>query len=830
MFARSGSRVVEQPGTKSDTPNSRSWRDVWQLPLLVGAAVLLIGGVAFLMSKKPKVDVDGTLVKAEEMLGEGRFGETLDYLNANALPHLGRSDVTPEMQAKFHQLVARSLYLEQQRRGLDVAGNHANVIAEYREAETLGAVLTPNDEYYRADTLALSGKLDEAIGSMRKVEGIKPAQRFSLYRRLVESSLQNKAAAAVSAELLAAMLTEPEIPRDERLWATARQAELFIDQGKPQEAITRLLRALPRLGVTSSEGLGELFMLLGESYMATGAIGDAAKQADRAAELMNPSSNDFARVLVMQARVEETMGSDEAAHERARDRYAEVIDRYGSSPAVLSARLGLAEAEAALGNTEESIAAFAELVAEMNEGKSTREVTRQGVANSLVSRFNERFAADELEDALHYVRLAESMYKGDEVPPDVLRSIADASMALGQKKLPEEDADGRRPMIEDSSVLADVQRHLMDAGAAYRAHADRVILLSNDDYAKSLWSAGAAYDLAGDRESAVAAFREFVDGFPSDPRQPEAKFRLARAHQARGELEQAGALFRELIDAGSASGEARSGPWGDASYVPLAETLLMDNDPANDATAEQLLASVVDGKLGGQGTSRFREALLLLGSYFHDAGNHAPAIQRLTEFTQRFPDSPRIDVARYKLADSLRNSALAIDEDLRQRANSGAEARELQAARRDRLTRALDFFAQVRTNLEEKASVRRSALEELCLRNAYFYLGDCAFDLGQYDAKLFDQAVVHYEAAKDRYKGEPASMVAMIQVVHVYLRQGDVTRATTANARARAFYESLPENVWDDPTLPISRRDWERWLDATATLNRQASAAEPETP
>ena len=93
---------------------------------------------------------------------------------------------------------------------------------------------------------------------------------------------------------------------------------------------------------------------------------------------------------------------------------------------------------------------------------------------------------------------------------------------------------------------------------------------------------------------------------------------------------------------------------------------------------------------------------------------------------------------------------------------------------------------------------------------------------------MFDQAVVHYESAKDRYKGEPASMVAMIQVVHVYLKQGDVARATTANARARAFYESLPETVWDDPSLPIARRDWERWLDATATLNRQASAGGEE--
>lgn len=821
---------MEQPGTENTATEARSWRDVWQLPLLVGAAVLLLGGVGYLISKKPKVDVPGALVKAEGMLAENKFGETLEYLNTAVLPHLARPDVTPEMQGKFHQLAAESLYLEQQRRGLDVAANHENIISEYHQAEKLGASLTPLDEYYLSDSLALSGKLEQAIESMRKVEGVPTTLRFSLYRRLIEGAMKNKGALAVSAELLASMLTEPEIPREDRLWATARQAELFIDDDKPQEAITRLLRALPRLGLTNDDGLGELYLLLSEAYMATGATADASKQADRAAELMNPSSNEFARVLVMQARIDEITGNDEGAHERARDRYATVIDRYGGSAAVLDALQGLAECEAALGDFPTSIKTYTELVSELNQGKSTREVTRTRVTGSLISRFNERFAADQLEDALLYVRLAETMYKGDETPPDVLHAIADASMALGERRLPPEDPDGMRPAIEDSALLADVQRNLMDAGAAYRSHANRVMLASITDYAKSLWSAGIAYDLAGDRESAISAFQEFADSFPSDARQPEAKYRLARAHQARGELEIAAGLFRELIAAAASSGDANSGPWSDASYVPLAETLLMDNDAANDHDAEQLLTTVVEGKVGGLGTTRFREALFLLGGYLHDSGNHAAAIQRLTEFTERFADSPRINIARYKLADSLRNSSLAIDEDLRQRANSGAEARELQSARRDRLSRAIALFQQVRDGLEAKPAGRRSAVEELCLRNSYFYLGDCAFDLGQYDPKYYERAVIEYEAAKERYRLEPAAMVAMIQVVHVYIKQGDFARAATANARARAFYESLPETVWDDPTLPISRRDWERWLDATATLNRQASAAGSETP
>jgi tetratricopeptide (TPR) repeat protein len=112
------------------------------------------------------------------------------------------------------------------------------------------------------------------------------------------------------------------------------------------------------------------------------------------------------------------------------------------------------------------------------------------------------------------------------------------------------------------------------------------------------------------------------------------------------------------------------------------------------------------------------------------------------------------------------------------------------------------------------------------LRNSYFYLGDCAFDLGEYET-----AIHHYDAARERYPKDPASLVAMIQIVNAYLEMGDAKRAETANNRAKAFYASLPESVWSDPDLPMDKDDWQRWLDAMSRLRptdrSSAAATEP---
>jgi tetratricopeptide (TPR) repeat protein len=133
----------------------------------------------------------------------------------------------------------------------------------------------------------------------------------------------------------------------------------------------------------------------------------------------------------------------------------------------------------------------------------------------------------------------------------------------------------------------------------------------------------------------------------------------------------------------------------------------------------------------------------------------------------------------------------------------------------------MDLFESVRRELDAKDDRRRTGAEETFLRNSYFYLGECAFRLRDYEA-----AIQYYNQSKDRYAQDPASLVAMTQVVSCHLRQNDLKRARAANERAKRFYASLPAAVWDDPTLPMTRQDWERWLEATARLWKDDNTVE----
>lgn len=280
-------------------------------------------------------------------------------------------------------------------------------------------------------------------------------------------------------------------------------------------------------------------------------------------------------------------------------------------------------------------------------------------------------------------------------------------------------------------------------------------------------------------------------------------------------------MYRGLIDEGS-SPAGVVGPYADLSYVPLAQCLLMDADPSNDAEAEGLLTRVVSGGVGATQTAQFRDALVVLGTLERRRGDFPSAIGHLEEAVARFPSDAGIDNLRYALADSYRQDAKGIAAKLNEGMPDNRK-HALREARLARLARAMTLFEQVRASLDGRDQRRMTDLERLELRNSYFYLGDCAFDLKDYET-----AIRHYDAARERYPKDPASLVAMIQIVNAYIELGDTQRAQTANYRAKAFYDSLPDSAWSDPNLPMSKEDWQRWLDSMQKLRPVgAAAAEP---
>ncbi len=100
-----------------------------------------------------------------------------------------------------------------------------------------------------------------------------------------------------------------------------------------------------------------------------------------------------------------------------------------------------------------------------------------------------------------------------------------------------------------------------------------------------------------------------------------------------------------------------------------------------------------------------------------------------------------------------------------------------------------------------------------------FYQGDCAYDLGD-----FDSAITYYDDAKQKYSDEPASLVAMVQIVNAYVQRGEWAKAATANERAVQQLEKFPDSVWSKPGLPMEKKHWTRWLDSRALLDHRQQA------
>ena len=194
-------------------------------------------------------------------------------------------------------------------------------------------------------------------------------------------------------------------------------------------------------------------------------------------------------------------------------------------------------------------------------------------------------------------------------------------------------------------------------------------------------------------------------------------------------------------------------------------------------------------------------------------GEYPRSIESLTEAVSRNPGTRDIHRLRFLLADSRRLEAERITETLMQGSTAPSVARELVVKQTEHLQIAAGLFAEVRDGLEEVDPRRRTALEAMYLRNSYFYVGDCAFDLGEYEG-----AIRSYSIAKDRYAEDAASLIAMVQIFNSYFELGDLERARTASERARRFYESLPKEAWEDRSLPMTQADWERWLDSSYEL------------
>ncbi|MEM8756187.1 MAG: tetratricopeptide repeat protein [Planctomycetota bacterium] len=807
-------------------PRRRRWRELWQVPTLGAASALLLTGIVMVQLSRPAPDVPGIIERARGELERGAPELALAVLNDEARPLLSHGSVTPEIRRSFHALRAMAIAAGQTQLGIDVEANHEQILEEFDKALGLGHEMEDREAATEVSSMLAMGKYDEVAERIGSIGDDAAAARASLYKRSISAMLAaSPPREDLATDLLVSFGEQPLLTVDDGAWVIARRTELRMAQGYIEEAIARLLRVMPRMEGASATRRGELLLLLGEAYAESGSVADARKQLDRATSLLSEGDDAFARALLAEGRVLEQSGeSDEA-----RLRFERVVASHASSPSYLPALVALGEVLSVLAEIDPAVASHADAVGVY--ARFVDEVRVQGgepaaIAEgrrSILARFDEHMARGAYEQSAEYAQLAEDLavVRDAGIDPRALLAQSTVYRALAEQLAGSHEdegvgADGYVELAElDPATRAQAQRWFVRAGDYARRHADAIAGSDQDRaYADSVWTAASMFDRGGDTGEAIAAYVEFAGTIDSDPRVAAARFRLARAYQASGEYELAAEQFEALLD--EALDPERSGsvgPWGVRSYVPLAEVYLEDPDPSNDERAAELLGAVLRGEAGGVDGDAFGQALTAMGTVHYYEGRHPQAIEHLEEALVREQSERSLNKIRFLLADSYRLESAAIDRTLGEGAIAPSVERELLDTRSSHLLRAIELYGQTRDGYEAMHERRRTAMDEVYLRNAYFYLGDCAFDLGD-----FERAIRSYQIAKDRYEDDPASLVALVQIFNAYIESGQLEQAVTASEKARRFYERLPEDVWDDPTLPMSRSDWERWLDSSFEL------------
>ncbi len=810
------------PAPPAPVISLRGWRDLWQIPTIAAGMILLLLGLITWVKKSPGPDPGAILSNVEAMLSRQMYQKALETLNTRATSAMAVSPRGEDFKARFHALRGEALYLSQ--RDLPAPPgreqqetNNKHILDEFTRAERVEpSLITARRAEFIAQTHLDSRDVDRAVAYIRRLPTDSADDRKRLLRRAVEvkSAIPGHTRQEIEA-LLETFRQEPSLDEADRLWMTIQLADHDLRAGEAGSVIDRVMPELQRLEQRESTQAGELFLILGQAYMSAGNVESAWTHLSRAEALLPVGEIDRGRAEVLLARIVQSRGD----LEEARDRFAGLVDRFPASPVQAMALLGLGETEADLGHLPESLSAYRTLVDLLPRMSGSGEVTPKDADASIGQRWSARSVAGDFASALEYARLSVDCYAQATVSPEVVRRLAETLRAKADQTLTGKTAGSEGETRSPEPEPAEQARHeFVLAAHEFARHAKLAIVGDPESASQSLWDSGDCYDRAGDLGEAIRQFTEYLQARRGDPRQLAAKYRLARCYQARGDLVTAIGLYEDIIKGSPSSDEALR------SYVPLALSYEARGKDGDAQQAEERLLALLDGKMLQPDAPEFQRALIELGRLYVAERRYPEAIARIEEALERYPGIPETTRLRFGLAEAQRRSADEIDQLLRQ-AMPLAERQQMVRLREMRLRAALDLYEAVRSEIEQSDNHHRSELEALILRNASLYRGDCAFDLADYE-----RAIRFYDAAAQRYSDDPASLVAMVQIVNCYVALEKWGEARTAHERARDRLKSLPETAWAAGRTPMDRRHWERWLESRFRLERldQAEASTSE--
>jgi len=846
-----------------------AWSQLWQLPVL-GVGLLMLGlGVYLAKPNIVPVQYGERLDAVEEVLRSEDAAGARDGLNE--LAELGIDEQDRETRARYRQYLGDHDVLEYERIYPVPVETPASTAAlqdidgHYATARDLGRTLDDDARVRWAQTLVLLGRDDDALAVIDGMGRGGVAARYKTLRGLIDrhrarlggavarelsrvgsrdDGRDADARASASAAALArltdrfedALRVDPDDARRHRQqqWLVDVRARAMLDAHDPHRAIDYLNRETQRLRAGGAEDDPRLAVRLAAAYRAAGDYENAQRLFAASQQAVDDGDPLNAEILLGQAELELALGG-EGYDARALALFARAADGFPLGDVYIDALLGRAHAEAMQRMVPEAVEHFGAAISQLVDTTPVWDARRKLAADRVSGHVDLSIDLEAYEDALDYLELLRPLFEGTgdagggELPPRMLRQFAEIHeqraaqhMARAQEldparwtgpNAPPEDA--RRTAFQ-SAVL-----HFTEAASFYRRHAAAVTVIDDAAYADSLWRAATSYDRAERWSDAIDVYGEYVANRPGDGdgQQLEARHHLGLAYLADRQYGAAADVLEKLVD------ENPSSNWAYASLVPVAQAFL---ETKREDKALRTLLSIVDGHPGIRPDSDiYRDALIALARLYYRRGAEDPvyyasAIERLNTAVQRYGVTPSGPELRYMLADALRQSAAGLNATAADTA-SDRERLAMTTEAQDRLRQAEVYFDQVIVELEARPPASLSDLDALQLRNAYFFKAGCA-----YQRENYALAVERYREAAQRFSDHPAALVAQVQIVNAYCALGQFPQAYVANQNALYRLSQMPDEVFDRPDMPMTRRHWEdwlRWSNELKLLDKPAQAA-----
>ncbi len=316
-----GAPTPEGAGHDAGHEGAVRFKNVWPLPALVlGGALLVGGGVVYLMNQ-PKPPADIPLEQAKALVEKNRYQEAIEKLNSKEVRnYIDYGSPDSEHRRAFFLARARAFAGAQQTLGLNRAENHRSIVEDFERAESSikdgsDRELAAPDISSLVESLIALDEIDGQAGALRrigKLPELEQARKTRLTRAVVEHNLAvaptlkgEKATkrSDQTLELLAGLSADPALAPADRAWVLARQGDMLIAAGRPEEAINKLIRRVGLLKDVPREQQGELYVMLGKAYFQADQPMNAMRQLEAADKLLERSSSLRADLGVMLGRL-----------------------------------------------------------------------------------------------------------------------------------------------------------------------------------------------------------------------------------------------------------------------------------------------------------------------------------------------------------------------------------------------------------------------------------------------------------------------------------------------------------------------------------------------